>query len=349
MKYIPFVLIILFVSEPALAAKGNNKGGSNTTTSSAYSLIMPADITTEATSANGAIARFDVYGKDGSGNSVSVSCSPTSGSQFALGTTEVVCKTSGKRNVRATDSFRVTVVDSKPPVMSVPAALSLESPDGGAIAVNFSASATDIVSGSVNVSCTPAAGSTFTVGTHSVNCSASDAAGNSSAESFAVVVSYEPVATTDTTDPTVNTGTSDTTNLVAGTDTTDPVVDTGTTDTIDPVVDTGTIDTTTSDTTTSDTTTPVITSNNVLLTWVAPSVREDGSPLALSDIAKYEIYVVGEFTGVDQTVVVNDPAVVQYTISSLQNDNYHFAISAVDVDGQLSQPSATVSVDLSGN
>jgi hypothetical protein len=63
----------------------------------------------------------------------------------------------------------------------------------------FQAEATDVVDGSVAVSCTPASGSTFPIGTTTVNCSATDAAGNTAEGSFTVNVRrrisgfYQPV------------------------------------------------------------------------------------------------------------------------------------------------------------
>ncbi|MCL4859476.1 MAG: HYR domain-containing protein, partial [Caldilineaceae bacterium] len=57
----------------------------------------------------------------------------------------------------------------------------------GAVA-SFSATASDLVDGSVPVLCAPASGSTFALGATTVNCSASDAAGNTANGSFTVTV-----------------------------------------------------------------------------------------------------------------------------------------------------------------
>ena len=60
------------------------------------------------------------------------------------------------------------------------------SPAGAA--VTYTATANDNVDGSVPVSCTPASGSMFAIGTTTVNCSATDAHGNSATGSFSVTV-----------------------------------------------------------------------------------------------------------------------------------------------------------------
>ena len=58
---------------------------------------------------------------------------------------------------------------------------------GGAV-VTYTASATDDVDGSVPVTCVPASGSTFEIGTTPVTCSAEDAAGNEASAGFDVHV-----------------------------------------------------------------------------------------------------------------------------------------------------------------
>ncbi|HYR30095.1 MAG TPA: HYR domain-containing protein, partial [Thermoanaerobaculia bacterium] len=56
------------------------------------------------------------------------------------------------------------------------------------IAVTYNASANDLVDGSVAVDCAPASGSTFAVGTTTVDCSASDSRNNTATGSFEVAV-----------------------------------------------------------------------------------------------------------------------------------------------------------------
>jgi HYR domain len=69
-------------------------------------------------------------------------------------------------------------------------------------AVTYTASATDLVDGSVAVTCTPPSGSTFAAGTTTVSCSASDSRGNNAAGSFTVTVEDAPPPT-DTEAPTI--------------------------------------------------------------------------------------------------------------------------------------------------
>jgi hypothetical protein len=88
--------------------------------------------------------------------------------------------------------------DVTSPVLSLPEDITQEAtgPDGAA--VQFNATATDDVDASVTVNCDKASGDTFPLGTTTVTCSATDAAGNKAEGSFKVTV----VAARDTTAPT---------------------------------------------------------------------------------------------------------------------------------------------------
>ncbi len=72
----------------------------------------------------------------------------------------------------------------------------------GAVATYATPTASDLVDGAVAVSCAPASGSTFALGTTPVNCSATDAHGNTASTSFNVNVQ-------DTTPPSVSCGSAD--------------------------------------------------------------------------------------------------------------------------------------------
>jgi hypothetical protein len=92
-------------------------------------------------------------------------------------------------HVSEPQSFTVTVSDTTPPTLTVPADISADAdgPDGAL--VTFSATASDLVDPAPVVTCTPPSGSTFASGATNVSCVATDAAGNvSAAQSFTVTV-----------------------------------------------------------------------------------------------------------------------------------------------------------------
>ncbi|MBI4266583.1 MAG: HYR domain-containing protein [Acidobacteria bacterium] len=82
----------------------------------------------------------------------------------------------------------VTVVDDDPPALNLPASFEVDASSPTGATVTYSASATDLVNGSVAVSCTPASGSFFATGATTVNCTSSDGSGNSANGSFTVTV-----------------------------------------------------------------------------------------------------------------------------------------------------------------
>lgn len=154
----------------------------------APALTLPSNITVEATGPSGATSTFTATATDLVDGSIAVSCAPSSGSAFALGATTVSCSASDAHGNASSGSFTVTVTDTTPPTLNLPAAITAEATGPSGAAVPFSATATDLVDGSVPVNCTPSSGSTFALGATTVSCFATDAHGNTSSGSFTVTV-----------------------------------------------------------------------------------------------------------------------------------------------------------------
>jgi hypothetical protein len=127
------------------------------------------------------------------GQTVSVTCQPASGSPFALGTTTVTCTAQDAHNNSSQTTFNVnlTLVDTTAPVLSgVPSGVSenTEDPAGATVSFPSTPSAADNVDGTLPVTCTPASGSRFPLGTTHVTCTATDVHHNTASASFDVVV-----------------------------------------------------------------------------------------------------------------------------------------------------------------
>jgi hypothetical protein len=120
----------------------------------------------------------------------SQACLPTSGTTFPLGTTTVNCTATDMHGNTGTAHFDVTVVDTTPPALTLPAKLTVTTSNTSGAVVNYAASANDLVDGPVAVTCSPASGSIFPVGTTTVNCSAIDSSGNSTSGNFTITVQY---------------------------------------------------------------------------------------------------------------------------------------------------------------
>jgi hypothetical protein len=117
-------------------------------------------------------------------------CVPASGSFFPVGQTVVTCtRTHPCPDVEPqTCTFTVTVNDCEPPTISCPAPITkCNDPNQCGAIVTFTAPATDNCPG-VTVVCSPPSGTFFPVGTTTVNCTATDAAGNTSTCMFTVTV-----------------------------------------------------------------------------------------------------------------------------------------------------------------
>jgi hypothetical protein len=114
----------------------------------------------------------------------------TSPHTFPLGTTTVNCTATNTQGT-ATCSFTVTVNDNEPPMVSCPTSFTVSDGPGDTKIVTYTATATDNCPG-VMVICTPPSGSTFPVGTTTVNCTAKDAAGNMATSGCAFAVEILP-------------------------------------------------------------------------------------------------------------------------------------------------------------
>jgi HYR domain/Bacterial Ig domain len=120
---------------------------------------------------------------------VTPSCMPASGTAFQKGVTTVTCTASDTATPPNTSScsFTVTVVDAQAPTLSCPANISLTSSGGCQTATYTTPSASDNCTGAT-VSCSPASGTCFTVGTTTVTCTATDTSANQGQCSFTVTV-----------------------------------------------------------------------------------------------------------------------------------------------------------------
>jgi hypothetical protein len=165
--------------------------GTGTLTVTVQDTVAPvlalSDKLAEATGPTGAVVSYTASAKDVVDGTVPVTCDKPSGGTFPLGSTSVTCSAKDKSGNTATDGFKVTVVDTTAPVLSVKDQTAEATSVSGAV-VAYTATATDLVDGNVSVKCSPASGSTFKIGVTDVTCSAADAHGNADTATFHVTV-----------------------------------------------------------------------------------------------------------------------------------------------------------------
>ncbi len=130
-------------------------------------------------------ANVDFAAPQTTGECGAVSCTPTSGGEFGVGGTVVVCTSS---TTAATCSFTVRVEDRESPVVVAPRLVVGNDAGACGAAVTWLASVTDNCPAVGPVSCDVSAGSHLPVGATTVTCSARDAAGLEGHDEGAVTV-----------------------------------------------------------------------------------------------------------------------------------------------------------------
>ena len=120
-------------------------------------------------------------------------CTPSVGEVLPVGTTTVSCTVQDHAGATDVETFAVTVVDSTGPTLGAMPDVSVATDDlGGRTVAYTTPGATDVVDPSPNVTCAPASGDHFDVGTTTVTCTAADRYGNQRSGSFSVTVRYDP-------------------------------------------------------------------------------------------------------------------------------------------------------------
>jgi hypothetical protein len=106
------------------------------------------------------------------------------------GSHTITAQATDKAGNTATASIKVTYTppDTTAPTLKLPPDITAESKNADGAEVSYTVTATDDRDPSPTITCTPASGSTFPLGTTPVNCSATDKAGNKAEGSFNVIV-----------------------------------------------------------------------------------------------------------------------------------------------------------------
>ncbi len=120
------------------------------------------------------------------------SCDPVAGTLLALGKNPVTCSVVDGGGLSDSGSFDVTVQDTTAPTLTgMPADQSLTTGDPSGTTFTYARpGATDIADADPAVGCVPASGSHIGLATTKVDCTATDASGNSAQASFDVSVTY---------------------------------------------------------------------------------------------------------------------------------------------------------------
>ncbi|TLY53325.1 MAG: hypothetical protein E6K53_01330 [Gammaproteobacteria bacterium] len=159
-------------------------------------ITVPGDFATASNNPTFTVTATDNI--DGAEPASNISCSPASGATFPNGVTTVLCSAHDAHFNYAFGSFNINV---GVPILHLPDPITAEATSPAGAVVTYTATA----DGADTFSCSPASGSTFPLGTTTVNCTATNAAGTSTG-SFTVKVQ-------DTTPPAINSITASPNNL----------------------------------------------------------------------------------------------------------------------------------------
>ncbi|MFP2927484.1 HYR domain-containing protein, partial [Pyxidicoccus sp. 3LG] len=155
----------------------------------APTVTCPADVTAEATSADGAAVAYPPATTTDAASAVELSYSRTSGMVFPLGGTEVSVTARDAAGNSASCRFVVTVRDTTAPRLDCPMDVTVEATGaGGAVVTYAGATVSDAVSPAPLVRYSQDSGTRFVLGRTEVAVTASDEAGNTAACTFSVSV-----------------------------------------------------------------------------------------------------------------------------------------------------------------
>ena len=153
-------------------------------------VTCPSNIT--VTSSNGSPVAVTYTATVSGGVNASWSGLPASGSNFPVGTTNVLVTAQSDDGQTATCGFTVTVnTSSNTLVVTCPANISVASSDGNPVVVSYTVTTTGGVP-PVTLNVTPASGSSFPVGSTLVSATAQSSDGQTANCEFWVIVSYQP-------------------------------------------------------------------------------------------------------------------------------------------------------------
>ncbi len=150
-------------------------------------LTLPSAIGLEATGPT-TVVSYSATALDSFDGPIVPVCLPASGSAFTVGATPVNCTATDPHGNSAAGAFSVTITDHVAPTLALPVNITATATAPSGTAVTFNASAIDLVDGVRPVTCAPASGATFPIGTTQVSCGANDNSGNNAGGTFTVAV-----------------------------------------------------------------------------------------------------------------------------------------------------------------
>jgi len=152
-------------------------------------VTCPANIVKQAARGGSTVVDYVLATATDNCPGTTVICLPPSGTAFPFGVSTVTCTGKDASNNTSACTFTVTITDTPPPltISCPPNVLAAAGQGQPSAVVNYPAPT--VTPTNATVTCAPPSGSSFPLGTTTVNCTARDAANNTSSCSFSVTVS----------------------------------------------------------------------------------------------------------------------------------------------------------------
>lgn len=76
--------------------------------------------------------------------------------------------------------------------------------------------------------------------------------------------------------------------------------------------------------------------DSISLSWVAPSQRDNGDSISMSEIAGYRIYYGTVQGAYEHQIEINSGSIDQATLDDLSGGTYYMVVTTIDTDGRES-------------
>ena len=182
------ITTVTCIATDAASKTGTNSFTVTVTSVAAPTLSSHADVTNNPATCSSAVVSYSLPTASGCNTPGTVVCSPASGSTFNVGTTAVSCSVTDAALRVGSGSFNV-VVTSAGPAVATPSSIVTNVPVGtSSIVLTYATPTATGCATPINVVCSPASGSTFSVGSTNVTCTGTDALSRTGTSSFTVTV-----------------------------------------------------------------------------------------------------------------------------------------------------------------
>ena len=182
------ITTVTCIATDAASKTGTNSFTVTVTSVAAPTLSSHADVTNNPATCSSAVVSYSLPTASGCNTPGTVVCTPASGSTFNLGTTAVSCSVTDAALRVGSGSFNV-VVTSAGPAVATPSSIVTNVPVGtSSIVLTYATPTATGCATPINVVCSPASGSTFSVGSTNVTCTGTDALSRTGTSSFTVTV-----------------------------------------------------------------------------------------------------------------------------------------------------------------